>query len=296
MVVGAGNPDHLADPEPRQRARVGTLVLRREVDPPGRDDQPLAGHEPGHRELGPDRPRIRQGHRGAGEVVREELVRANAADDVLVGTPEPGEVEVVGALDVRHEQRPAPVVLLHIDGEAQVHLVVSNHVRHAVGLDEALPHPRYRLERAHDRPPDEVREAHLPAPAALEEAVDDPPVLLEELRGDDPERGRGGELEARLHVADDALAAEAELFRAGRHRRRRLRGPGRGSGRGRRRLGRAERGGEVREEVAPGLADLLGILAEPPVHLVDEPHVRPEGGGGEAVVRAHVSPFGTSRR
>ena len=108
-----------------------------------------------------------------------------------------------------------------------------------------------------------------------------------------------GTVEAGLHVADDALAAEAGCSAPAGTGGAGFVGAGAGEGRaGRRRrgLGGAERGGEVREEVAPGLADLLGILPEPAVHLVDQPHVRPEGGGVEVVVRAHVSPFGRSRR
>src|SRR6266480_786231 len=61
---------------------------------------------------------------------------------------------------------------------------------------------------------------------------------------------------------------------------------------GLRRLGAGtipDSGAEVLEELPPLLVDGTRVLAVLPVHLVDQPHVRPEGRGVEIPVRAHPS-------
>ena len=98
--------------------------------------------------------------------------------------------------------------------------------------DVAGVHDRHRLvDRPHDREPDEVGEGHLAAAGAAEVAVDHPPVDLEELGRDAPEAGGGGDLEAGLHVGDDAGGRPADRLAdrlGGRRRRRRRPGSARG--------------------------------------------------------------------
>ena len=45
---------------------------------------------------------------------------------------------------------------------------------------------------------------------------------------------------------------------------------------------------EVLEELLPALGDRIGIVSVLPVDLVDQPHVRPEGGGVDFLVLAHL--------
>ena len=65
VVVGRGERDRLADRQPGQgllgRALVGGRVLHRAHA----DDAALPGHQPGHRVLGADGPRVGQRDRGA---------------------------------------------------------------------------------------------------------------------------------------------------------------------------------------------------------------------------------------
>ena len=142
-----------------------------------------------------------------------------------------------------------------------------------------------------------------------EVAVDHPPVDLEELGRDAPEAGGGGDLEAGLHVGDDAggRAADRLADRLGDRRgRRRLggtsgagvgvgaagsRGRGGGSdgrGGGRHRLGRGV-APVVGEEVLPALAHRRRVGEVLLVHLVDEPGVGTERVGEQIVVGGVVS-------
>ena len=126
-------------------------------------------------------------------------------------------------------------------------MLVADDPRLAVGvLHVAGVHDRHRVvDRPHDREPDEVGEGHLPAAGAAEVAVDHPPVDLEQLGRDAPEAGGGGDLEAGLHVGDDAGGRPADRLAD------RLGGRG-GAGR---RLRRRRRGGAARPgAAAPGAA------------------------------------------
>ena len=109
VVVGGADRDDLRDAEVGERDRVGRLPLRRVVEAADADDEALAGHQAGHRLLRADRARVGEGHGRAGEVVRAELVGADLADELLVGAPEPAEVDGVGVADDRHQQRAAAV-------------------------------------------------------------------------------------------------------------------------------------------------------------------------------------------
>jgi hypothetical protein len=136
-------------------------------DGAGRDDAPLARHESRHRGDSPDPAGVRQRDARALEVVGREAAVPSLTDQVLVYLAVPPEVHLVGALDHRHDERPRPVVALDVDREAQVYLLGDDAVRLAVDLLERMCHRRVRLERAHDRPSDQVSEGHL-EPAILE--------------------------------------------------------------------------------------------------------------------------------
>ena len=138
VVVGRGDGDDLGRPEVGQHHRVGAAPLGREVDGAHAHDDALARHEPRHRLLGADGARVGEGDGGAREVVDGQLVGADLADDLLVGTPEGPEVEGVGVADDRHEQAAAAVGLLEVDGQAEPDVLVADDPGLAVGaLDVA---------------------------------------------------------------------------------------------------------------------------------------------------------------
>ena len=56
----------------------------------------------------------------------EILPAAHLLDERFVRAPERGEVERVGVLHARHEQRVRAVAPLHVDGEPEVHVLVAH--------------------------------------------------------------------------------------------------------------------------------------------------------------------------
>ena len=221
------------------------------------------------------------------------LFVARLADELFVRGVEGGEVERVGVLDVRHEQRARAVVLLQVDREAEVDVLVAHDRGLAVDDAERRVHVRHRLQRAQHRVADEVRERHLAAAGAGEMVVEDLAVDLEQLRRDRSHRRGGGDLEARLHVLDDARGGAAQRLRllAVEHDRRggvRGRGGSAGAARpavrrgaARARCGGAATGGWVRghvalEELAPPGGQGLRVVLVQAVHLVDQARVRAE--------------------
>ena len=126
VVVGGRDRHHLRDAEVGERLGVGALERGGDVEAADADDHALAGHEPGHRLDGADGAGVGEGDGGAGEVVGRELVAADLADQLLVGAPEAPEVQRVGVADHRHEQGAAAVLLLDVDGEAEVDVLVAD--------------------------------------------------------------------------------------------------------------------------------------------------------------------------
>ena len=223
VVVGRGDGHHLRQAEVGESRGVGAGVGGGVVERADADDEALARHEAGHRLHGADGARVGERHGDAGEVVGGQLVGADLADELLVGGEEAGEVEGVGVLDARHEQRAAAVALLDVDGEAEAEVLVADDVGLAVGaLGVGGVHHRGGVgDGLHDGVADDVGEADLPGAGAAQVAVDDLAVDLEQLGRDLAERGRRRHREARLHVGDDAGggAAQRRAGRLGRGRR-----------------------------------------------------------------------------
>ena len=139
VVVGGGDRHGLGDPDPGQRLGVRALERGGVVDAADADDQALALHQPGDGLDGAQRAGVGQRDRGAGEVVRGQLLVADLADQVLVGAPELPEGERVGVADDRHDQGAGAIRVLDVDGEADVHGSVVDDLRRrpVLGLDEA---------------------------------------------------------------------------------------------------------------------------------------------------------------
>ena len=102
-----------------------------------------------------------------------------------------GEVERVGLLHARHEQRVRAVAPLHVDREPEVHVLVAHDDRLAVLVGERRVEAGEVGERAEHRVRDEVGEAHLARAGARELVVEDLAVDLEQLGGDGAHRRRG---------------------------------------------------------------------------------------------------------
>ena len=253
VVIGGGERDRLADRQPGDglvgRALVGGRVLHRAHA----DDAPLAGDQPRHRVLGTDRARVGQADRGPGEVLDGELARAGLADHVLVRRPELAEVHLLRGLDAGHEQLPRPVVLAHVDGQAEVDVLGPDQHRLAVRLGVGVVHLRHRSQRPDHRVTDEVGERDLPAAPAAEVVVDHDAVVDQELGGDGAHARRRGHGEARGHVGRGAGGRPAQPDLGGSAGPARC-GPGRAPGPGRRRPVRAGRrgGGGRRGPAAAG--------------------------------------------
>ena len=245
------------------------------------------------------------------EVVGGELVGARPADEVFVRGVEAREVEGVGLLDVRHDQRAGAVGLLHVDGEAEVHVLVVHDAGLAVDDAEARVHRGHRAQRAQHREADQVRERHLAAVRACEVVVEDLPVDLEQLgrdrahdvavgtsrlasmlltmRAAAPRNGSavspastigacplplaGAGAAGAVPAAERSLPPGSGVGAAGR---RDHSGCGDRSGR----CGRLAAGLVVGEEVAPALGDAVGVFQVEAIHLVDHarrwgPDLRP---------------------
>ncbi len=300
VVVGAGDRDDLADTERAEVGAVGALELGRVVDAPDADDDALTLHEPGDALNGADRARVGEADVGALEILDRELVRADLADQLLVGAEEAGEVHAVGLSDDRNDERARAITLVHVDGEAEVDRLDALQTGLAVVvLDERVAHVRDGVgDGPHDGVADEVGEADLARAAAGAVAVDHLAVDLEQLGGDLPEAGRRRHAEAALHVGGDhgcgapqdcplrlgapgtgrrlagARVAGGLGLICGSRRSRRGRFCGGGRCRFARRLRRRRFGRDrlvVGEELAPRLPDRLRVGAELLVHLLDQP-------------------------
>ena len=210
VVVRRRHRHHLRDAEEAERPRGHRAVLGRVVEGARRDDDALAGHEPRRRRGRADRAGVRERHRRAHEVVGRDRALPRAGHELVEGLQERGEVELPRVLDVRDEEGPRAVLLLHVDRDAEADLVALDAVRLALDLGKRVVHPREGVERPQDRPRHDVREADLREPRRLAVLVEEPPVLLERPHGHGADGGRGRDLEARLHVLDDAHGAAAD--------------------------------------------------------------------------------------
>ena len=244
VVVGRGEGHRLADAQIGEGTGIGGLEPRREAEGPDADDQALPGHQPGYRLHGAQGPGIGQGHGGAGEVVGCDLVGVDLAHQLLVGPDEGAEIQGVGILDARHEERPGARGLLHVDGQTQAHVAVADHPGRA--LPVGVVHEGGVHGREGDQPldhgvADQVGEADLPAGGPEQLVVHDDPVDLEQLGRRHPHAGRRGHPEGRLHVGHDPAGRTPEggdRLELGTRRR--------GGGADRRRSGGGSRGGGER--------------------------------------------------
>src|SRR5206468_2033785 len=114
------------------------------------------------------------------------------------------EVERVRVLDARYDEGAGAVILLDVDGQAEVDVVRFGDGGLALGLDERPVHHREVRHRLDQCVADQVGERHLAATTATQVVVDHDAVVDEQLRRYRPHARRGRDGETRLHVGDDA--------------------------------------------------------------------------------------------
>ena len=313
MVVGGGERHHLAQAQLGQHPRVGRFEPGRIAERAHADDGALTGHQARHGLHRAERPGIGQGHGRPGKVVGSDLVGVDLADQVLVRQDEGAEVEGVGVLDARHEQRAAPVALLLVDGQTESHVLVVDDAGLARPVrigDEGGVQCGHVEQGADDGIADDVGEADLRARGPGELVVQDQAVDLEKPRRHGAHARRRGDRQAGFHVGRDAGSRTAQRggFLPPRlHDGRRSRGGGRRQGcpgpgllgRGRRGhlgLWRGDGGGPVvGEELPPALADRVGIGQETVVHVVDQPGIGAERAPCIAELGHGANPTGGGR-
>ena len=256
VVVGRGHrhdllgADHVAD----------VLKPDRVADRAGSDDRALADHQPRHRGDRAQAARVGERDVGAGQVVGAQRVRARLVDEPVVGVLERGEAHPPGVADDRDHQRARAVLLLDVDGDAEVDLPVVDAVRLAVDVGEVVGHHRHVAVGAErDRVGDQMGEGD-----ALAGVLELAPAAVHRRHGQRAERGRGRDRPALVHVAGEHPGAAAQRL-----------GLAAGRGRG----GRRGRG----DAVAVGAARTSAFVIRPPGPLpVTEPRSIPSAAATRA--------------
>lgn len=210
VVVGAGERDGLADRQLVERLLARTLELGRVLEGAGADDAALALHQTRHRMHGADAARVGERHRGALEVARGQLVAACARDQVLVSGEVLGERQRVGALDAGHHEGARAVGLGQVDRDAEVDMRRRHHGGLAVDLCVEHVLAAELVQRADERPADEVGEADLAAASARHVVVDDDAVVDHQLRRHGAHTGGGRDGERLVHVRRECLGQTAK--------------------------------------------------------------------------------------
>jgi hypothetical protein len=276
VVVRRGDRHHPREADAGDRLLGHAGVLRRVADRAQADDDALPRHEARHRHRRPDRPRVRDRHGRPREIVGGQGTGARLVDEGVVGAEEAGEVERARVLHVRHEQH-ALALLLGVHRDAEADRAAGDAVGDAVPLHVGRVHRGVRLERLHDGPADEMGERHLRAVARGLVLVDRAPVLLEVTHRDGADRRRRRNLERGVHVLRDRRLDPLQGDGVRRDRGGRRRGCLlRLAGGGRRLHGDGLRGRVPLEELAPCLADRLGVGQIAAVELVHVPDVLSE--------------------
>ena len=175
---------------------------------------PWPGHEPRDRHRRADGAGVRDRHGRTGEVVGDGLAGLDLAHEVLVGEDEGAEVERVGVLHDRDEERPASRRPARRRPRARDRRGRGGRprgcpCRRPTSTNEELS-DGHLLERAEDGEADEVREGDPRARRPREVLVQRRAIDLEEPGGHRADARRGRDREGRLHVRRDAPRRSAQ--------------------------------------------------------------------------------------
>ena len=198
VVVGARHRHHLGDAELPELGRVDLREPGRVADRSRGDDRALARHQPRHRSDGADAARVGERDVGALVALGRQRVVARAGHRLVIAGGEAGEVELVGVVDHRHDQRARAVLALHVHGQPEAHALGDHALRLAVKLGVGVGHHRHVAGGLDDRPRDQVREGELLA-RVLEHAA----ARVELVHRQRAEAGGRGNRAALVHEAHE---------------------------------------------------------------------------------------------
>ena len=268
VVVGGGHRHDLLGPDRGPDcAQAGRVADRARGD-----DRALADHQPRDRGDRADAAGVGQREVSPGEIVGRQGVGPRLLDQRVVGCEELREALAAGVADDRNHQRAGAVLLLDVDGQAEVAGAVVDPMRLAVDVGEVVGHHRHVLGgHACDRVGDQVGERDavaglLELGAALFQAAD----------REGAERGGGRNRAALVHVAGQGGRATPDRPRGGGRR-----GGSRDCGRrgGSRDCGRRGGSGDCRRRRGGTVA--AACLGGEHVGLGDAAAARAAGQGGE---------------
>ena len=194
------------------------------ADGAGGDDRALALQEPRDGSERAERAGVGEGDGGPGEVVGKELVAARLLHQGLVGGAELREVHPLGVLDDGNDERAAPVLLLDVHRQAQVHGLGIEAVRLPLDLPQRVGHHGEGACRLDEGVADEMRVGDF-QPARRQGAVQQLALGVEHVDGDVAERGRSGDGERVRHVLRETRGGAGERCETGRRDRHGLRLP-----------------------------------------------------------------------
>ena len=215
VVVGRGDGHQLADAQLGETVGGGAGELGGVIHGADADDGALALGQAGHGVASADAARVGQRNGDAGEVLAGQLAVAGADDDVLVGVDELLERQRLAFADGRDDEGAGAVLVLHVDGQAQVDVLRHDERRLAVDDVVGVVHVRVGHDGLDHRVADDVGEGDLAAAGALELVVDQGAVFEHEARGHVADRRGRRDLQRDVHVLGDGLADAAQGGLAG---------------------------------------------------------------------------------
>ena len=210
VIVGRSQGQHLGHGQGVDGLLAGALELGGVVERADADDAALALGQTRHGVDRADSAGVGQRDGGASEVVGGELALSRLVDEAVVGVDELAEGQRLRLLDVGHQQSAGPVLLRHVDGEAEVDMGGGDH--HGLAVADVVGDVLRGevLQGADHGEADEVGEGDLSTTGALEVRVDDDPVVDERLGRQGPDRGGGRDFQRLIHVLGDELRGAAQ--------------------------------------------------------------------------------------
>ena len=215
VVVRRGDGHQLADAQLGEAVGGGAGELGGVIHGADADDGALALGQARHGVAGADAARVGQRNGDAREVLAGQLAVAGADHDVFVRLDELLERQGLALADGRHDQRAGAVLVLHVDGQAEVDVLRHDQSRLAVDDLVGVVHVRVGHDGLDHRVADDVGERDLAAAGALELVVDQGAVLEHEAGRHVAHGRRRRDLQREVHVLGDGLADALQRGLAG---------------------------------------------------------------------------------
>ena len=133
-------------------------------------------------------------------------------DLLVIASEKLGEIHLIRALDIWHEQVSRTVLFLDVDCNAEVYVFVFESRRGAVHDAEAKIHLREDLNSRHYRPRNDVCEGDFAVTLCGEMLVNDAAIFFEDLDRNVAKARRRRDGEALLHIFDDLFSDACNRF------------------------------------------------------------------------------------